>query len=444
MIVNRHKYLSLHQLPSMHTKKPLLIILALLMSIPSHAAEQLFSTQDSVTPELAHPGKYRVGVQTISVVNPKQLSTVDFSSIADRPLTLEVWYPSSKIEKKQSESTKASYQDQTRSGKSFSLQGQAYRNLELDASLAPAPLIILSHGYTGYRSMMFYLGEHLASHGYIVASIDHTDSTNKEINFNQDAGAGFASTLYNRARDQQFALDYLSSTNSQFSSLLSTTSAAIIGFSMGGYGALNTIGGCYNFSSAFLKEMGFPKNAVANIAETLNNCSAGRTSVDPRWKAMVSFAPWGGEQGIHKPSSLANIKLPTMLVGGDQDDVSGFEDGVAKLFRQIGSKDKYLMVYENARHNIAAHPAPKVAFDNDLDIGHYYEPSWNSETITRINKHMVLAFLNHHVRRDKVAKTYLPKRELATQTKDENGKLNAPWPGFPDRWAVGIRFVRGE
>ena len=58
--------------------------------------------------------------------------------------------------------------------------------------------------------MMFYLGEHLASHGYVVVGIDHTDSTNADIQQESDRGPGIISTFYNRARDQQFILDYFS------------------------------------------------------------------------------------------------------------------------------------------------------------------------------------------------------------------------------------------
>jgi predicted dienelactone hydrolase len=431
----------------------LAITLILLVPTSSYSGEQLFTKQPSVTPELAQTGDYNVGVRTVNIDHPNQLNTTDFLSTENRKLTLEIWHPIAKVsskigaktaDPKQAPVLKATYQDQTRSGKPFELQGDAYRDTDLDKSLGKFPLIVLSHGYTGYRTMMFYLAEHLASHGYVVASIDHTDSTNREIDFSKNPGAGFASTLYNRARDQQFVLDHLSQASSKFSPLIDATSAAVIGYSMGGYGAINTIGGCYNFSPEFLAGLGFPAESLETLATTLNSCAAGRDRVDPRWKAMVSFAPWGGEQFVHKADSLANITIPTMLVAGDQDDVSGFEDGVATLFMQIGSKYKYMMVYENARHNIAAHPAPAAAYGNDLDIGHYYEPSWNSETITRINKHMVLAFLDHHVKQDNAAGKYLPTRESATQSKGKDGKLNASWPGFPDRWAVGLSFVRGE
>ena len=116
------------------------------------------------------------------------------------------------------------------------------------------PLILLSHGFTGYRTQMFYLGEHLASHGYVVVGIDHTGSTNADIKETEDRPAGFTDTLYNRARDQQFLLDYFADQTSPVEAIVDTDRAAIIGHSMGGFGAINTVGGCYAFESEFFKQ----------------------------------------------------------------------------------------------------------------------------------------------------------------------------------------------
>jgi predicted dienelactone hydrolase len=44
-------------------------------------------------------------------------------------------------------------------------------------TMEPMPLVIISHGYPGNRYLMSHLGEDLASKGYVVASIDHRDST---------------------------------------------------------------------------------------------------------------------------------------------------------------------------------------------------------------------------------------------------------------------------
>jgi hypothetical protein len=115
---------------------------------------------------------------------------------------------------------------------------------------------------------------------------------------------------------------------------------------------------------------------------------------------------------------------------------------VKKLFEQSAAKDSFMLVYENARHNVAPHPAPEVAYADEADLGLYYEPVWSSETLNRINQHMTLAFLDCYVRGQMSACDYLPTRESSTQIKQADGKSTEPWPGFANRWAVGMRFVR--
>jgi predicted dienelactone hydrolase len=421
------------------SKLSLVSVLLLLPSALALGAEQLYSDQPSVTPELAKAGQWDVGVKTMHITNPQQLSSADFQSRGDRKLTVEVWYPA-KADKK---TALATYENVTRLNKAFSLQGSSYRDAPV-MTQGQYPLVVLSHGYTGYRSIMFYLGEHLASHGYVVVGIDHTDSTTGEVDFAKSPFSGFPSTLINRARDQQFVLDHFANLDSALGKQIDSDNAAVIGYSMGGYGAVNTVGGCYNFQQAGLGLLGFPAEMTKTLMPVFNSCHAGRDSVDPRWKAMVAFAPWGQALNVHKASSLQNIKAATLYVAGDQDDVVGFEPGVKTLFEQTGSDNNYMMVYENARHNFAPHPAPQVAYANEDDLGHYYEPSWDSETLNRINKHMTLAFLDCHVKGSQQRCAYLPEREDITQVKGADGKLSKAWPGFSERWGAGVKFYRGK
>lgn len=422
-----------------NTTAALTALTMLTVSLIAQADEQLYTVQPSITPELAVAGQYTVGVQTLKVTHEKQLDTQTFTSQKDRPLTLEVWYPA---DAQVANTPTATYENVTRLHKPFSLVGTAYRDASPQAS-GQFPLVVLSHGYTGYRTIMFYLGEHLASHGYVVVGIDHTDSTTGDVDFVNSGFSGFPSTLVNRARDQQFVLDYFSQDSSNIAKIADTKDAAVIGYSMGGFGAINTIGACYDFHQAGLQRLGFPEEAAKQLVPVFNSCNAGRESVDPRWKAMIAYAPWGGETSVHDAKSMANITVPSLYVSGDQDDVSGYENGVKKLFEQTGSDNKYLMVYENARHNIAPHPAPKVAYETDADLGHYIEPSWDNEQLNRVNMHMSLAFLDCFAKSDQRKCAYLPTRDNATQVKDSDGKLSEAWPGFADRWATGIRFYRG-
>ncbi len=59
--------------------------------------------------------------------------------------------------------------------KTFLVPGKALRDAP-PAAGERFPLVIVSHGYPGSRTFLTYLTENLASKGYVVAAIDHTDS----------------------------------------------------------------------------------------------------------------------------------------------------------------------------------------------------------------------------------------------------------------------------
>ena len=125
----------------------------------------------------------------------------------------------------------------------FKFKGRARRDAVSNSSEGPYPLIIVSHGYTGSRLLFTYLTENLASKGYVVVSIDHTDSTFLDAN-------NFNSTLLNRSLDDLFVLNEMARLSSDSSSflkgLVNTDKAGLIGYSMGGYGAVNVAGGGYS------------------------------------------------------------------------------------------------------------------------------------------------------------------------------------------------------
>src|SRR4029078_74904 len=80
------------------------------------------------------------------------------------------------------------------------------------------PLVVVLHGYPGSRTFLSYLTENLASKGYVVAAIDHTDSVFGEVK-------GFASTLLNRSNDQLFTIDALG----DFGGVVDPSRVAILG-----------------------------------------------------------------------------------------------------------------------------------------------------------------------------------------------------------------------
>ena len=403
-------------------------------------AEQLYTDQPPVTPELAFPGTFTVGVTTITAKDPKRLNTANFILNTERQLVLEVWYPAA-LFKAEEERSLATYKNVTRLHNPFELQGGAYRDAPA-LSEGSFPLILLSHGFTGYRTQMFYLGEHLASHGYVVVGIDHSGSTNADIKDESDRPAGFVNTLYNRARDQQFLLDYFADQTSPVEAIVDTDRAAIIGHSMGGFGAINTVGGCYDFKSEFFKQGGVPTAIALVLPFPLNSCFGGGEQLDPRWKAVQLLAPWGGEASVHDIDAMAKITVPTFYLAGDQDNTSGFKNGIKRLHERTGSEHNYLLVFANARHNIGPHPAPAASFATDFELGHYFDPAWDTETLNRVVEHMSLAFLDCHVKADPARCAYLPTRESSQQYKGADHQFEDPWKGFKHLWASGLTFYK--
>jgi len=95
-----------------------------------------------------------------------------------RPLPTEVWYPASEEfrGKDVAEGTRDNYE--LVPGLPPGWQ-EAVRDAE--ARKGPFPLVVFSHGFGGHRRQSTFLCTHLASHGYVVAAVDHTGNTIVEM-----------------------------------------------------------------------------------------------------------------------------------------------------------------------------------------------------------------------------------------------------------------------
>ena len=388
-------------------------------------------------PELAVRGEYQVGVQTLKLINPDQLDIAKVkdgtTSTYDRPLTVDVWYPANipdgKEEKTEYKDVLGRPNNEERPQIPFTFSGRALRNAEPDDSDEAFPLIIVSHGYPGSRYLMTYLTENLASKGYVVVAIDHTESTH------QDAGP-FPSTLMNRPLDVLFVLDEMAKlgvkkSDSFLSGLLDADNTALIGYSMGGYGVLNVAGAGYSeqLATTFDRMTG---GSTAIQARTTGS-PALVASPDKRIKAVVAFAPWGMARGVWDDEGLAGLRIPTFFVAGDQDDVSGYEDGIKAIYEGAINTERYMLTYVNARHNVAPNPPPVSILTSEKhhdDFMHYAEPAWDLRRMNNINQHFVTAFLGIRLK----GLDYGHYLELPEKSNGET------WEGFKPRTSVGLEL----
>lgn len=432
----------------MHRHMTTTALLAASLTAGAAQAENRIDRQLPNAPELAAYGDHAVGVRTLEMVNPDQIDILAIDPAADkpdemprydRPLTVEMYYPAA--EGAQGETAfKAYLRDGTTE---VTLQGQAMRDVD-PASGETFPLVLISHGYPGNRYLLSHLAENLASKGYVVASIDHTDSTYR-------TQAAFGSTLVNRSLDQLFVLEQMAQKAAEggdFAGLYDAENTGLIGYSMGGYGAIITAGGGVTEAS-----VGYTWGGPHG---TLGIHQAGSDThdalPDPRIKTAVAFGPWGMNRGFWDAEGLAGVQIPMLFIAGSQDDTSLYEDGIRAIWQNTSNVDRALLTYMNAGHNAGAPmPAPTESYYFSEDKGfniseHYTDAVWDTARMNNIAQHFVTAWMDSHLKNDAEKGGYLDLVEdsnAGVWSVEEDGTEkddHSYWKGFAEGSAKGLMY----
>jgi len=397
-------------------------------------------------PSLAAYGGYDIGVRTIVVTDSGRVDVLNTQrgsevAIYDRSLTVEVWYPAQLAS---GQSRGGEYLAITRNPEiTARLSGQAVRDAVPDTSAGAFPLVVISHGYPGNRYLMSHLGENLASKGYVAVSIDHKDST-------YDDAQAFSSTLYNRPLDQRFVIESMAqlaaNPDSFLAGMLDANKTGVVGYSMGGYGLVNNLGGGY--SDEIVPSFMSPPNELLSLHATGNPDY--RNNLDSRIKAGFAIAPWGMESGFWREQDLTGIRVPTFYLAGDNDTVAGYQNGVRAIYEAAVNSDRYLLTYKNAGHNAGApYPVPREILDSETGEGasHYTDPVWDSVRMNNVMNHFVTAYFNYHLKADATMLEYLdvyPDGAAAIYSV-KNGvpsDEHSYWPGFEEGSAVGLKLEK--
>lgn len=267
---------------------------------------------------------------------------------------------------------------------------------------------------------MSYLGENLASKGYVVIGVDHADAAYIDAAGFQRA---FAQAVQYRAEDQRRAMialvDQPTALGRRLTETVDREKIAVIGYSMGGFGALATAGAGYDPASFAIKSL--PAGALSAHVEG--------SRPDPRLKAVVAIAPWGAQSPIRAWSAkgAAMLRLPMLMVSGDNDDISNHADGTAWFFEHATGSNRWMLVYRFARHNVGGNPVPDEVADNAAYREFFDEPVWRVERLNALNQHFITAFLDWRV-----------KGDLSRAAMFEAPAPGAKWPGFPPRSSIGF------
>jgi dienelactone hydrolase len=254
------------------------------------------------------PGAHAVGVRTFTARDGAR----------ERLFPCDVWYPAA--------------------------PGDDHRDAEHGAETSPAgwphPLIVFSHFSLGHRGASSFLCRHLASHGYVVAALDHSEVVAPELaprpgETPSARGARINAIIVSRVPDVRFLLDLvLTGADGAIAGIdIDDGLIGIAGHSLGGWTALAT------------------------------------PDADPRVKAVAALAPGGSKNprpGI-LPLELAfawGRDVPTLYLAAE-DDVSIPPSGVIELYeRTPATKRMFILRRADHQHFVddveAAHEAVRA------------------------------------------------------------------------------------
>jgi predicted dienelactone hydrolase len=225
------------------------------------------------------------------------------------------------------------------------------------------PLVIMSHGFGADRRFMGYLARHLASHGIVVAALEHPGSNVAwltGLTMGEMGGGNLADILppgefVDRPLDVSFLLDELERLN-RYSPLLrgrlNTDQVTIIGHSLGGYTALALAGA--ELDLEHLQQFCDGRSPVGLSPADWLQCTAADLNAgsqtdfeDPRIAQIIALNPVMGR--MFEEASLTEITVPTLILTGTDDSITPAVSQQILPFAQIQSP-KYLLTAIGGTH----------------------------------------------------------------------------------------------
>lgn len=343
------------------------------------------SAQRPDAPTYGVRGEYAVGTRDFLVED------------ANRPLNVTMWYPAQNPDNLPQET-------EYRLGILRYENGRALRDALPLADGAPYPVVLFSHGNSGYRFQSTFLTEHLASYGFIVLATDHptntiVDALNRET-FTQNIPSNFAYRPQDMIRLIEFG-DNLNA-DGDFAGLLDMNSIAVMGHSFGGYTAFMTGGARLDFgklaticnsTSELLYNACFIGDFEAQISDLwgYDNPPLGAwdSLTDPRIKAVVALAPWNAPVISIDPTTPYP---PTLIIAGSGDMTTPVERDARQFYAMLPPETTTYVELDNAGHFIFV----DKCFAQAIQFGFFSSCSdlvWDMDRAHDLTNHFVTAFL---------------------------------------------------
>jgi predicted dienelactone hydrolase len=266
------------------------------------------------------------------------------------------------------------------------------------------PLIIISPGFGADKRNFSYLGEHLASHGFAVAILNHPGSDRQNMqNFLIGTTKELleAAELINRPQDISYLLDELQRQEQRYPSPLGTLNleqVGVIGHSLGAYtglalaGAKPKIENLQQHCQGDRVQINFdwfnPSQQLQCLASQLSTHKNYQLA-DKRIKAVFAINPIGSN--IFGEAELNKLQIPVAFVAGSSDLIAPPLLEQIEPFSWLGSRDKYLLLINQGTHTYGSSDTFARL------VGSTTEESSNPQLAREYFQAMSLAFMETHL-----------------------------------------------
>ncbi len=266
------------------------------------------------------PGPWAVGYRTVRISDPRR---------PGRQLITSLWYPAVASGQQAGVAAGGTCPAVARGGRGragqpafYPLIGEAGFDSTVavtDAPPAPGPfpLVVFSHGSAGSRVQAAYLMEALANDGYVVAAPDHPGDTMLDV------AAGHTeeplAMAVDRSRDVSAVIDALTDATCSSAPLIRPDQIAVVGYSYGG------------------------------LTSILSSIGLSPAPADPRVRVSVGIA---ATTAPLPRAMLAQIPVPTLLLGGGRDPVVTLGENADRAFTDLtASHPRLVVAVADATHN---------------------------------------------------------------------------------------------